>query len=243
MAKSRVERDVLSFPASNPYGVVDEFERQMADYAGSAEAVAVDSGSSAIFLSLHYHELLRSVDEARRGDTEPSTPEVVIPKQTFCGVAGAVCHNRLTLKFTSKPWLGHYWLSPYPVVDACCWLQKDMYHQILLESPDSRPPSVCLSFQYKKPLPIGRGGMILLEDKQQAEWLRMARWHGRDLDTGEAKFMGWHMKMEPERAARGLEMMTRLSSAGEISQFDYPDLSQMQAYKWCNAWIRAKQAA
>ena len=38
---------------------------------------------------------------------------------------------------------------------------------------------MCLSFHVKKLLPIGKGGMILCDDREAVNWFKQARYEGR----------------------------------------------------------------
>jgi dTDP-4-amino-4,6-dideoxygalactose transaminase len=67
----------------------------------------------------------------------------------------------------------------------------------------------CLSFHYSKHIPIGRGGMILTDDKKAVNWFRVMRNDGRreiPKELDDVKLMGWNFYMTPEQAARGLSL-------------------------------------
>jgi len=67
----------------------------------------------------------------------------------------------------------------------------------------------CLSFQYSKHIPIGRGGMILTDDKKAVEWFRVMRNDGRreiPKERDNVKLIGFNFYMTPEQAARGLSL-------------------------------------
>jgi len=57
--------------------IIDEFEKQVADYVGCKFGIAVSSGTNAIFLSLQY---LKSIDEIN------VESDIKIPKQTYVSV-------------------------------------------------------------------------------------------------------------------------------------------------------------
>jgi dTDP-4-amino-4,6-dideoxygalactose transaminase len=95
-----------------------------------------------------------------------------------------------------------------------------------------------LSFQIKKILPIGRGGMILTDDFEAYSWFLKARHDGRDLSSpydspdhiGE---IGWHFYMTPEDAARGLKIFSDLpaENADCMNYTMYPDLQQWKIWQ------------
>jgi dTDP-4-amino-4,6-dideoxygalactose transaminase len=190
---------------------VEEFERRMADYCGAPYAVAVDTCTAALFLCLKYRGLV-GIDIAR------------VPSKTYLGVACAVIHSGAKLILDDRPWIGSYPITfdSQPIVDSACWLVRRMYRKCSL---------TCLSFQYRKHLKIGRGGMVLTDDEGAADWLRKARFCGRPSHNAEPEFVGWHAYMEPERAARGLVLMDSLPDDNPDLVFDYPDLRNFDALK------------
>ena len=67
----------------------------------------------------------------------------------------------------------------------------------------------CLSFHYAKHIPIGRGGMILTDNKKARDWFRLMRNDGRreiPKEQDEVRMLGWNFYMTPEQAARGLAL-------------------------------------
>ena len=88
----------------------------------------------------------------------------------------------------------------------------------------------CLSFGYGKPLHIGRGGAILLDNKEAYDTILMQRYDGRDLTTipweSQKTFrVGYHYKPTPEEAVQGLAMLEGVKVDKPIPiHVDYPDL-------------------
>jgi len=197
----------------NPYKIVDEFERTIAKWAGAKYGVAVESCSAALFLSLQYVNV--------KGTT------VTIPKFTYPSVPCAIIHSGALVKFDNRVWQGVYELKPYNIWDGALRFQPNMYKGGLH----------CLSFHMKKHLPIGRGGMILTNDKSAYKWLKRARFDGRDeVPLQDDKFtqLGWNMYMTPDQASRGLMLFStiRFKSLKDIpvAQQGYQDLSQYEIY-------------
>ena len=95
----------------------------------------------------------------------------------------------------------------------------------------------CLSFQIKKNIPIGRGGMILLDDFEAYEELKLMRYDGRDMNTdrmdkNHIKRSGYHMYMTPEDAARGIILMDQTGDMPDSYTWkDYPDLTKIKYYE------------
>jgi len=87
-----------------------------------------------------------------------------------------------------------------------------------------------LSFGHTKPLQIGHGGAILLDNKQAYNMIIKQRYDGRDLNISpwnkQKTFqVGYHYKPSIEDAERGLELLEQYKSAPEHPKFvQYPDL-------------------
>lgn len=190
------------------YEVVWKFERRMAQWAGSRFAVATDSCTSAIFLCCK-----------RLG-----VKEVTLPARTYISVPMAVIHAGGTVRFEDVEWSGSYQLKPYPIFDSALRMKRGMY----------LAGFHCLSFQMKKLLPIGKGGMILLDNEADAEWFRRARSNGRDaripLGQDKIRSLGWNFSMTPEQGARGLQLLESLRDQDDLKA-EYPDLRNMPVFQ------------
>lgn len=193
----------------NPWQIVRDFEAAVAEYAGSKHAVAVDTGTAAIFLACVYCQVTK----------------VKLPKRTYVSVPCSVIHAGGQVEFwANHDWSGVYDLYPYPIIDGACRFRRGMYETGTLH---------CLSFNYRKHLAIGRGGMILTDDPKAAEWLKLARFSGRHevpLMEDKPAMIGWHVFMEPERAARGLTLLSMMPDDNPDRVFQYPDLSTFGLY-------------
>ena len=69
---------------------------------------------------------------------------------------------------------------------------------------------MCLSFHIKKHLKIGKGGLILTDDKDAYDWFKKGRYEGRGevmYHQDNIQINGWNAYMTPEQAARGLMLM------------------------------------
>jgi dTDP-4-amino-4,6-dideoxygalactose transaminase len=205
----------MGYSWDDPRDIIDLFEGKVADYWGAKYAVAVDCCSHALFLSLM---LLK-----KRGEIDPSLP-VTIPSHTYISVPMQVEHAGLGVEFVDFPWRGYYYLSPTRVVDASVMWSETGYIDNTL---------MCLSFQLKKAVPIGRGGIILTNDADAFTWLKLASYDGRDLTTpydadNHVAFKGWHYYMTPEDAARGILLMDQVGDKGAfMGSENYPDVSKM----------------
>ncbi len=206
----------------NPYAIVDDFEKRIAEWCGSKYAVAVESGTAAIFLSLQWRRNSRAMGS---GDA------VVIPKLTYPSVPCSIIHSGFRVYFSEESWYGEYELINTEVWDAALRFRKGMYHGGLQ----------CLSFHIKKHLPIGRGGMILTDNEKAYEWLKKARFDGRNpvpLKEDSFTMLGWNAYMEPANAARGIQLFEVLRQKHpdgmedlKAEEQNYPDLSQFAIYQ------------
>jgi dTDP-4-amino-4,6-dideoxygalactose transaminase len=189
----------------NCFDVVRQFEEEVAKFSGSKYAVAMNTGTSAIFLSLVY--------TIQKGDT------VVLPAKTFISVPMAVLQAGGKVAFEDFNWTGVYDLEPFDIIDGALRFRKGMYQGGLH----------CLSFHARKILNIGEGGMVLTDDLKAAEWLRKASYSGRSgphYKPEDVDMMGWQMYMTPEKAARGLHLMQYLEDE-EDQVVDYADLRKV----------------
>jgi len=129
-------------------------------------------------------------------------------------------HAGYEFEFVEKEWSGIYKLEPLDVWDFAGRWTKGMY----------QGGYAALSFQIKKRLPIGRGGMILCDDYESYTWFKKACYDGRDLGKNylddDIEILGWHMYMTPEDAARGIILMDNISEVNEDSHshMSYKDL-------------------
>ena len=209
--------------SQNPYLIIGEFEKRIAEWCGAKYGVAVESGTAAIFLSLQYVK--------HRGEIGTSCV-VEIPKFTYNSVPASIIHTGYHTWFNDDKWVGEYELYPLGIWDAALRLKNGMYHGGLQ----------CLSFHVKKLLPIGRGGMILTDDKYAYEWLKLARFDGREpvplLEQKDFTVLGWNMYMQPADAARGIQLFEVYrqkypEGAGDlkVEEQGYCDLSKFEIYR------------
>ena len=96
----------------------------------------------------------------------------------------------------------------------------------------------CLSFNYtKKHIPLGRGGMILTNDKEAVDWFKQMRFDGRKeitLHKDNTTLFGHNMYLLPEQAARGLLLFETIKDK-KLSDIvrvpSYPDISKWKCFK------------
>jgi dTDP-4-amino-4,6-dideoxygalactose transaminase len=94
-----------------------------------------------------------------------------------------------------------------------------------------------LSFQFQKHLSLGRGGMILLDNKKARDELKKMTYDGRvsDIPWREQNItsMGYHYYMTPETAENGLKKLPEAidTKPRQWVLEDWPDLTQMEVFK------------
>jgi len=201
----------------DPRDVIDIFEKKVAEYAGSKFAVSVDCCTHAMELSLR---LLLKNGEISLGDT------ITIPNHTY--VSGALMPMQLgfNVEFEDIEWSGIYQLKGTRVYDGAVRWNSGMYV--------GSNALQAVSFQIKKRIPIGRGGVILCDRQTDFEWLKLASYDGRDLTLpythpNHLKVFGYHYYMTPEDAARGIILMDTVGDENPDTgnNTTYPDVRQM----------------
>jgi dTDP-4-amino-4,6-dideoxygalactose transaminase len=97
---------------------------------------------------------------------------------------------------------------------------------------------MCLSFHIKKNLGIGKGGMILTDNKEAVDWFKKSRYEGRSekyYKEDNISSLGWNMYMTPQEAAQGLCLLQNypehVSDQGELN--GYRDLTEFDIFKNC----------
>lgn len=201
--------------------VIEMFEEAVAQFSGADYGVAISSCTNAIFLSLQY---LLSIGELKQGDT------ITIPSHTFISVPCQLKLCGFKIQFEDIKWSGIYQLKPTRIYDCATRFRENMFI--------GSKALQCLSFQYRKQLKIGRGGMVITNDKEAVRWLKMARINGRHEGVSQAdeelEFCGWNMYMTSEQCCRGLTLLEMLPSKNLLdagSNETYPDVSKQKVFK------------
>lgn len=195
---------------SNPFDIVNNFEQVLAGFFSSKYAVLTDCCTHAIELCLRLYP-----------------DKVCLPKHTYMSVPMTAMKLGLPLSFSNIEWTDYY-----PVTDK-------IYDAAVLWRQNSYIPGtmMCISFQHKKHINIGKGGCILLDNEQDYHRLKKMRYDGRDLsiphhddNVGE---VGYHYYMTPEDALRGIEIFNKKShiASKQWSNKDYIDLTTLKVFK------------
>ena len=205
--------ELKEFCFDDPRDIVDMFEKKVAKFAGSRYAVAVDSCSHGLFLCLMYEKLCGT-----------KTKVVTIPKNTYISVPMQIHHAGYDVEFEDQGWSGVYKLGGTKIWDGAARWNTGRYINSLH----------VVSFQYKKRVPIGKGGMILTDNYYDYAALKLMSYDGRDLSLpydhpSHIKMMGYHMYMTPEDAARGIMLIDKVPKVNPDSgsHLSYPDISEI----------------
>ncbi|MCK4522403.1 MAG: DegT/DnrJ/EryC1/StrS aminotransferase family protein [Nanoarchaeota archaeon] len=198
-----------------------EFEEKFAEYVGAKYAVYVDSGTSALLLSLNYLKDSDLIDDDL----------LIVPSLTFTATAeaainagyliefGDVDYNTLCLKtnVNDKITLPVHLVGNKATQKALIF---DSAHRIERDDVKGSDALWCYSFYATKNMTTVQGGMVATNDVKAYEWLKSARDHGLDMGTKErytgkykqydVKFVGYRVKGDDLRAAIGLEQLKKL---------------------------------
>ena len=204
----------------NNHFFIESFEKRLSEYTGAPYVVLTDSCTNALFITLFF---LKKYKELK-----PSNDTIEIPRFNYISVPMQIRHLGFSIKFTDERWTGVYRLGETPVYDAAQRFTSDMYIENSF---------MCLSFQQKKILNIGKGGAILLNKREDRDILKRLVWDGRDASIpvrdDRKIIMGFHMNMTPDMAASGLLKLNALPLQNQDSRMwrDYPDISQYEVFK------------
>jgi dTDP-4-amino-4,6-dideoxygalactose transaminase len=187
---------------------IKQFEDALAEFTGAPYAVMTDCCTHAIELCLRYEQV----------------KSLKMTPYTYLSIPMLMHKLGIEYEYLDHEW--QRWIGEYPFVDTRIWdsarrLERNMYRPNTMQ---------CLSFGHDKPLHIGRGGAILLDDKEAYDAIICMRYDGRDLNikpwVAQYKFrVGYHYKPTPEEAVQGIAMLEGLKEYCPAPRHvEYPDL-------------------
>jgi dTDP-4-amino-4,6-dideoxygalactose transaminase len=194
------------------FEVIKEFENNIADFFGSPYAIAVDCCTHAIELCLRQQEI----------------KHYTVPKRTYISVPFLANKLGITFDWRDEDWQDFYYIGGTNIIDAAVLWKKDSYIPSTF---------MCISFQYRKHLSLGRGGIILTDSEKDAIILKKMSYDGRlpDIPWREQNIdtIGYHYYMTPETAALGLQKLPEAinTKPKQWSVNDWPDLTNMEIFK------------
>ena len=190
---------------------VDEFEKLIAKFYNAPYAVATDCCTHAI-------ELCLRLDKPEK---------VTCPVHTYLSVPMTFEKLGLDWEFVDNDWKDYYYIGHTDIIDGAVYWKQNGY------IPGTK---LCLSFQFKKHLSLGRGGMILLDNHEDYLNLKKMSYDGRlpIIPWGEQDIdmVGYHYYMTPETAQKGIYRFcsAEVTEARRWSYQDYPDLSKLKVF-------------
>jgi dTDP-4-amino-4,6-dideoxygalactose transaminase len=195
-------------PGLGMFDKILKFEQELAEYTGAPYAIMTDCCTHAIELCLRYDRV-----------TECSfTP------YTYLSVAMTMHKLGIQYRYLDHAW--QRWIGEYEFLGTRIWdsarrLEKNMYQSGSMQ---------CLSFGHSKPLHIGRGGAILLDDPVAYHEILLQRYDGRDLNIlpwqqQQTFRVGYHYRPTPEEAELGSALLQGIKeNPPELRFVEYPDL-------------------
>jgi len=193
------------------FKAISDFEKEIANFFGAPYAVAVDCCTHGIELCLR----MKNVKKIR------------VPKRTYLSVPMLSNKLNIDLEWSDEVWQDYYYLTDDIIDAAVLWRQnsyvKDTYMSV--------------SFQFRKHLSLGRGGIILFDKQEDFDTLKRMSYDGRSPDESWAvqniKTMGYHYYMTPETAELGLKKLPEAIQRPPKKWVytDWPDLTNMDFFK------------
>ena len=192
---------------ANAFDIITEFEEELASYTGAKYAVMTDCCTHALELSFLATGFKKTA----------FTP--------FTYISIPMMLRKIGVKYEYndvEAWNGQYYFWHTNIWDSARALYPNMYKDGQIQ---------CLSFGHDKPLEIGRGGAILLDDHKLYKQLKLMCYDGRDLSIEpwhkQKEFtLGYHYKPRPEEAQDGLNMLGQHDAQPKYKQ--YPDLRKIK---------------
>ena len=189
-------------PGLGMFNKILQFESALAAYTGAPYAIMTDCCTHAIELCLRHDQ----------------PANLSFTAFTYLSVPMLMHKLSIDYRFVAEDWTGEYQFHGSRVWDSARRLEKGMYRASQMQ---------CLSFGHGKPLQIGRGGAILLDDTAAYRRMLEQRYDGRNLDISpwqdqQIFRVGYHYRPTPEEAERGLELLPMLNERPKY--VPYPDL-------------------
>ena len=192
------------------FEIITKFEQELAKFYNSPYAVAVDCCTHGVELCLKY--------------TEAQT--ITVPKHTYISIPFLSHKLGIELIWKDENWVDYYYITD-KVIDAAVLWKKDSYVPNTFMS---------ISFQFQKHLSLGRGGIILTDDKVAAEQLKKMTYDGRIPNVPwriqNISTLGYHYYMTPETAQNGLNKLQKAieTKPKQWVLKDWPDLTKMDIF-------------
>lgn len=193
------------------FQVIADFEKEIAKFFGAPYAVAVDCCTHGLELCLR----LKGVEK------------INVPRHTYLSVPMLASKLNIDMEWIDEKWQDYYYLADN-IIDAAVLWRENSY------IPGSY---MSVSFQFRKHLSLGRGGIILFDNEEDFDTLKKMSYDGRSPDLPWAqqniKTIGYHYYMTPETAELGLQKLPEAIKR-EPKRWvytDWVDLTTMDVFK------------
>ena len=193
------------------FKIIADFEKEIAKFFGAPFAVAVDCCTHGVELSLRLKK----------------AKHISIPKRTYLSIPMLADKLNIDMSWSDEEWKDYYYLTD-DIIDAAVLWQKNSYVSNTYMS---------VSFQFRKHLSLGRGGVILFDKQSDYDVLKRMSYDGRSPDLPWAqqniKTIGYHYYMTPETAELGLKKLPDAIKCQPKKWVytDWPDLTTMEVFK------------
>ena len=193
------------------FQVIADFEKEIAKFFGAPHAVAVDCCTHGLELCLRMKNIKK----------------IEVPRHTYLSVPMLANKLCIDMVWTEEKWQDYYYLADNIVDAAVLWKEGSYIPNTYM----------CVSFQFKKHLSLGRGGIILFDKQEDFDKLKRMSYDGRSPDMPWAeqniKIMGYHYYMTPETAELGLKKLPEAISTPPKRWVytDWVDLTTMDIFK------------
>lgn len=187
------------------FDAIATFERALGALTGAPYVVMTDCCTHALELCLRYDKPTNCSFTA----------------YTYLSVPMTMRKLDIEYRLIPEEWTGEYQLHGTRIWDSARLLQLGMYRKGQMQ---------CLSFGYGKPLNVGRGGAILLDDANAYNTLLAQRYDGRNLTISpweEQKVfeVGYHYRPTIEEAVKAFELLPNVDQNPKYQK--YPDLREI----------------
>ena len=199
-------------PGHGMFDRILKFEHDLAAYTGAPYVVMTDCCTHAIELCLRYE----------------GVKECSFTPYTYLSVPMTMHKLGIRYQYLDHEW--QRWIGEYSFVGTRIWdsarrLEPGMYQPGQMQ---------CVSFGYNKPLSVGRGGAILLDDARAYQQLLRMRYDGRDLSVSpwqaqQTFTVGYHYRPTIEEAELASALLMGLVESPKSPEFvAYPDLRKIK---------------
>ena len=193
------------------FSKISEFENKIAKFFGAPYAVAVDCCTHGVELCLRYKNIKK----------------IEVPKRTYISIPFLANKLNIDLKWKDEVWTNYYYLTNDIIDAAVLWKANSYIPKTFMN----------ISFQFRKHLSLGRGGIILTDNEKASMELKRMSYDGRDPNIPwreqNIKSYGYHYYMTPETAELGLKKLNKAINTipKQWIVTDWPDLTQMDIFK------------